>query len=416
MSCCKRLLYTAFDVVPAPKGASRHITHFTRALVAAGYEVTLLTAGDGLLPASGHYAGARIVRVDGRQGNFLERALAFGDAVYEHLRQHNGEYELVHFRDIWSGTAALEARRRFGFTYRTLFEANGLPSVELKYHYPALKDADLPARLRLQEQDVLRQVEAVVCVSAVTAIFLRSLGAAAGKIQVIHNGVDPADFPLVAGPAARPDDDQPRLVYSGTLAPWQGIDTLIQAMPGILIYFAGAQLHLVGPGKKWQRKRLIKLAAKLGLDDDVVIFHEPITADAVARHLAAASLCVAPLAYDDRNVSQGCCPIKLLEYAAVGRPILVSDLPVARELLAEGEARFFSPGDADDLARQAVELLLDRPAATEMGCRAANHVRREFTWQRSGEQLAALVRTLLNSGADRREPAAGLLRDLARIA
>ncbi|MGD8807286.1 MAG: glycosyltransferase family 4 protein [Chloroflexota bacterium] len=391
MSCCKRLLYTAFDVVPAPKGASRHITHFTRALVAAGYEVTLLTAGDGLLPASGHYAGARIVRVDGRQGNFLERALAFGDAVYEHLRQHNGEYELVHFRDIWSGTAALEARRRFGFTYRTLFEANGLPSVELKYHYPALKDADLPARLRLQEQDVLRQVEAVVCVSAVTAIFLRSLGAAAGKIQVIHNGVDPADFPLVAGPAARPDDDQPRLVYSGTLAPWQGIDTLIQAMP-------------------------IKLAAKLGLDDDVVIFHEPITADAVARHLAAASLCVAPLAYDDRNVSQGCCPIKLLEYAAVGRPILVSDLPVARELLAEGEARFFSPGDADDLARQAVELLLDRPAATEMGCRAANHVRREFTWQRSGEQLAALVRTLLNSRADRREPAAGLLRDLARIA
>jgi glycosyltransferase involved in cell wall biosynthesis len=378
-------------VVPAPKGASRHITHFTRALVAAGYEVTLLTAGDGLLPASGHYAGARIVRVDGRQGNFLERALAFGDAVYEHLRQHNGEYELVHFRDIWSGTAALEARRRFGFTYRTLFEANGLPSVELKYHYPALKDADLPARLRLQEQDVLRQVEAVVCVSAVTAIFLRSLGAAAGKIQVIHNGVDPADFPLVAGPAARPDDDQPRLVYSGTLAPWQGIDTLIQAMP-------------------------IKLAAKLGLDDDVVIFHEPITADAVARHLAAASLCVAPLAYDDRNVSQGCCPIKLLEYAAVGRPILVSDLPVARELLAEGEARFFSPGDADDLARQAVELLLDRPAATEMGCRAANHVRREFTWQRSGEQLAALVRTLLNSRADRREPAAGLLRDLARIA
>ena len=42
MSSSRRVLYTAFDVVPAPKGASRHITHFTCALVAAGYQVTLL--------------------------------------------------------------------------------------------------------------------------------------------------------------------------------------------------------------------------------------------------------------------------------------------------------------------------------------------------------------------------------------
>jgi glycosyltransferase involved in cell wall biosynthesis len=187
-------------------------------------------------------------------------------------------------------------------------------------------------------------------------------------------------------------------------------------MPGLLLYFADAQLHLVGPGKKWQRKRLLKLARKLGLDEDVVVFHEPISAAAVARHLADASLCVAPLAYDDRNVSQGCCPIKLLEYAAVGRPILVSDLPVARELLAEGEARFFAPGDADDLARQAVELLLNPRAAAEMGRRAANHVRCELTWGRSGEQLLSLYQALLNARADHTMPAAGPLRDRARTA
>jgi glycosyltransferase involved in cell wall biosynthesis len=255
-------------------------------------------------------------------------------------------------------------------------------------------------------------VEALVCVSAVTAIFLRSLGAPPANIRVIHNGVDPADFPLAPDkPVAGP----PRLVYAGTLAPWQGIDTLIRAMPGILIYFADAQLHLVGPGKKWQRKRLVKLAAKLGLEEDVVVFHEPITAGEVARHLAGATVCVAPLAYDDRNVSQGCCPIKLLEYAAVGRPILVSDLPVARELLAEGEARFFAPDEPGDLARQAVELLLNPRAAAKMGCRAANRVRREFTWQRSGQQLLALYRALLAPGGDRSRPAAGPLRDRLRI-
>ena len=109
-----RVLYTAFDLVPAPKGASRHITYFTRALVAAGYQVTLLTVGLADMPATGTFAGARVIRVCSEQENFMRRALRFGDAVWEHLRQHQGAYDLVHFRDIWSGAAALQARRRFG--------------------------------------------------------------------------------------------------------------------------------------------------------------------------------------------------------------------------------------------------------------------------------------------------------------
>ena len=127
-----RVLYAAFDVVPSPKGASRHITHFTRALVEAGNHVTLMTAGLTGMAAEERYAGARILRIGSEEPNFMRRALQFGDAVWEHLRDREGAYDLVHFRDIWSGRAALDARQAFGFGYRTLFEANGLPSVELK--------------------------------------------------------------------------------------------------------------------------------------------------------------------------------------------------------------------------------------------------------------------------------------------
>ena len=56
------VLYTAFDVVPSPKGASTHITHFTDGLVAAGYQVQLVTAGRPDLPGEGAYRGARIQR------------------------------------------------------------------------------------------------------------------------------------------------------------------------------------------------------------------------------------------------------------------------------------------------------------------------------------------------------------------
>ena len=157
-----KVLYTAFDVVPSPKGASRHITHFTQALAAAGYEVTLFTAGPADMPATEIYAGARIIRHRSEETNFLRRAHLFGDAVWEHLRDQMGAYDVVHFRDIWSGAAALKSRQQLGYSYRTLFEVNGLPSVELKYHYPALRDSDLPRKLKAQEQVILGGAETII--------------------------------------------------------------------------------------------------------------------------------------------------------------------------------------------------------------------------------------------------------------
>ena len=383
-----KIRYTAFDLVPSPKGASRHIEAFSRALAAAGHEVTLLTVGLADRPAEETWAGARLLRAPLPEGNFLRRALHFGDAVWEHLRQQQAKegYDIVHFRDIWSGDAALAARRRFGYGYRTLFEANGLPSVELKYHYPTLADSDLPARLRAQERAILAAVEAVVCVSAVTAIFVQSLGASPEKVTVIPNGVDPALFRRAEGPPARP----PRLVYTGTLAAWQGVSTALEAMPFVLAAFPEATLHLVGPSKRRHQKGLVKLAAKLGLGEESVRFVGPVEPGETPARLQAASVCLAPLPYNDRNVTQGCCPIKVLEYAAVGRPIVAADLPVVRELLTEDAARFFRPGDAADLARQVIHLLSHPDEAQAMARRAADRVRGAFTWQRAGERLAAV--------------------------
>jgi glycosyltransferase involved in cell wall biosynthesis len=398
-----KVLYTAFDVVPSPKGASRHITHFTQALVAGGYEVTVFTAGLAHMPTTGTFAGARIIRHTNQEDNFLRRALCFGDAVWEHLRAQEGAYDIIHFRDIWSGAAAVEARGRFGYPYRTLFEVNGLPSVELKYHYPALRESPvgqgtgLPQRLKAQEQALLRQVDAIVCVSCVTAIYLQSLGASSRLLAIIPNGVDPACFRPANGLAVQP----PRLVYVGTLATWQGVSTLIEAMPTILAAFPEAELHLIGPAKSRQQKGLLKLVSKLGLTEQEVRFLGPVSPEEIPEYLKAASVCLTPLPYNDRNVAQGCCPIKLLEYAAAARPIVASDLPVIRELLGEGEVLFFQPGDAADLARRTIYLLSHPAEAQAMGVRAAQRVSQAFTWERAGELLLGVYSNLVRMATPR---------------
>ncbi len=382
-----RVLYAAFDVVPSPKGASRHITAFARALSAAGHDVTLFTVGLADMPAVGRYADARIIRHHSADPNFLRRATLFGEAVWKHLRDE--EYDLVHFRDIWSGMAAMRLREQEGRTYRTLFEVNGLPSVELKYHYPALRESELPSRLRLQERQLLAGADAVVCVSRVTAIYLRSIGAAQERLSVIPNGIDPSLFAPHRGKV-----ETARLVYVGTLTEWQGVATLIAAMPEVLAARPDAELQLIGPAKSRYRKALNKLATRLGLDEETVRFLDPVPPELVNDYLQKATVCIAPLTYNDRNVTQGCCPIKVLEYAAAGRPIVAADLPVVRELLNDDEALFFCPGDADDLAHKILGLLSAPHEAGEMGQRASRRVRAEFTWDRAGQRLLTVYAKL----------------------
>jgi glycosyltransferase involved in cell wall biosynthesis len=132
---------------------------------------------------------------------------------------------------------------------------------------------------------------------------------------------------------------------------------------------------------------LRKLARKLGIEDALEIT-EPVPHHAVAGIMHSAAVCVAPLALNDRNVVQGCCPIKVLEYMAAGKPIVAANLPVVRELVREDiDGLLFFPGDPADLARQVLGLLDDPAQAGRMGERAARRVRERFTWHASVKKL-----------------------------
>lgn len=385
-----RVLYTAFDVVPSPKGASTHITHFVAGLTHAGYPVTVITAGCDSLPGRESYHGASLWRApDDGSGNYLQRGLAFGDFVLAHVR--NGPpYAVAHFRSIWCGFPLAEARRRHG--YRLLYEVNGLPSIEMAYHYPGLNGSALLDKLREREIATLNLADAVICPSHVTCAYLASLGVPAGRITVIPNGVDCTAFR--AEPLPAPEDGVPTILYIGTLADWQGLGTLIDAMPRLLAQ-RPARLHILGHGRKRQRKALARQIRKLGVEDSVVV-GAPVPHDRVPAAVVNAAVCVAPLGYNERNVVQGCCPIKVLEYMACGRPVVAANLPVVRELVRpDRDALLFTPDDPADLARCLGAVLDDSALAARLGASAAAHVRAHFTWQAAQQQLLAVYRERL---------------------
>lgn len=383
------ILYTAFDIVPSPKGASAHILHNLRGLVNRGHAVHLITPNDGLLPPEDTIEGAQVTRIpQDLSQNFLARAVHFGRSVMAHLALNPG-YDVVHFRNIWDGFHIAQNKKKFG--YKTLFEVNGLPSIELKYHYPGM-DAGLLSKIKEQEIATLHLADAVICPSNVTRDYIASLGLDRKRVTVIPNGVSPSDFAFTPLPVR--DGRVPILLYVGTLADWQGLDIVIKALPKIL-ESQPVKLHIVGRGRSRQRKALAKQIRKLGLEEHVVV--QP----AVPHHeipslIAGADICVAPLALNDRNVTQGACPIKILEYMAAGRPLLASNMPIVRELVREDvDGLLFSPNDPEDLARQAVQLLKDMELSQRLAESAAAHVREKFTWHESQKKFGKVVEKLL---------------------
>jgi glycosyltransferase involved in cell wall biosynthesis len=400
----KRILYSAFDLVPSPKGAGTHITYFVRGLVKAGFDVTLITAGDPALPEQSDYHGATLLRARaGADLNFLKRAIAFGEYTLNHVQQAT-PFDLAHFRSIWSGFPLAQAKGRY--RHKLLYEVNGLPSIEMKYHYPALAGEPVLDKLKEQEIATLHLADAIICPSKVTAVYIASLGVPPEKVTVIPNGIDtalfqpngnipdtaPAETPSMFSPFISPP--LPTLLYIGTLADWQGLGTLINALPGVLEQQA-VRLRLVGLGRKRQRKLLQKRVLKMGLEPFISI--EPaIPHDHIPALIAQADVCLAPLSYNDRNVTQGCCPLKILEYMGCGKAIVASNLPVVRELVLDGrEALLFAPDDPDDLARKILTVLNDSMLARQLGANAQTRAHTEFTWQGAQARLLAVYESLL---------------------
>lgn len=392
-----RVLYTAFDVVPSPKGASVHITHFVRGLIGAGHTVHLITPGDDILPTEDTYEGATIWRIppspSADNTNFLARAVAFGQAVMEHVAS-SPPYDVVHYRSIWSGLHLAQAKTRYG--YKTLFEVNGLPGIELKYHYPEVRNTDVFMKIREQERATLALSDVIVCPSEVTRAYLVSLGVPVERITVIRNGFNPDLFQATPLPTLSTDADGryiPTIIYIGTLADWQGLDLVVAAVHKLLEHMP-VRLRIVGRGRKRQRKLLAKRIRKFGLEEHVCI--EPaIPHQQIPTIVADADVCVAPLAVNDRNLLQGCCPIKILEYMGAGRPIVASNMPVVRELMREDvDGLLFTPGDMEHLAYQLQRVLTDRALAQRLAHSAAEHVHALFTWQHAEEHIAAVYAQL----------------------
>ncbi|MGQ9658218.1 MAG: glycosyltransferase family 4 protein [Fimbriimonadales bacterium] len=337
-------------VRPSSSGMLRHVQGLIKYLPEFGYAPTL-TGPDFIRDRAGIFADSRAVRT---------------------LRQYAEEFPFVHCHGVRAGwVCAWAFRDRYPWLWTV--------------HHLLLSKSAL---VRALWQWIAKFPRTITAVSEQVKAGLMRGGVPERRIVVVPGGIDLERFDKLPRREAMREQffvpaDRPILLCVGRFVRHKGFDIAIQAMERIWECLPDADLWLAGDGP--DNTRLVKLTAACRRPHHVRFFGYW---SAVEELYAAADVLLAPA----RDAGLG---LSAMEAIACGLPVVATDIPAMRRLIAhERTGLLVPPEDPDALANAALRLLNDRALAQQLAQNALQSAT-QFHIRNTVEQTAPLYRALL---------------------
>lgn len=348
----RELWYLALELPTAGHAAHTHITGIVTGLSARGWKVTLWHP-----PPRGRRRGParRLLDSASTQARLIRRRDR-PDVVY--VRGHFASLPTV----IWA-----KLRR-----VPVVIEVNG-PATDVLSSWPGAR-----AVLPLIRASSMLQLRLSTLAIAVTAELCESSRAAGAKrCHVVPNG---ADVNLFAPSATTAHMLPPAFAsFTGTLATWQGINSLLEAMD-CPTWPPGISLVVIGDGVLTELVR-----AKAGVDSRVAYLGRLAPRD--VGGIVAKSLCAIAPTSARLRARTGVVPLKLFEAMACGVPVIVSDLPGQADIVSQYGCGLVVPSDDPSAIASAVATLAgDIEQARLMGERGRAAAVAEFSWDAAADR------------------------------
>lgn len=240
--------------------------------------------------------------------------------------------------------------------------------------------------IALQEQLACRFADHVITVTEAWRQVLVARGVPPAKCSVVLNLADPRYFrPL---PSIRRARTGLHLIYHGTFTARYGLDLLLRAVASARD-LPGLRLTLHGVGDAGDA--LKALAAELGVNDRVVFDEHFVPVRELPDLLRAADVGVVP--YRTDILTDMILPTKLLEYAALGMPVLAARTTAMHSYFDDSMVEFFNPEDVADLAKHIRLLYHNRVRVRELGENILKFNRR-YHWASQAESYVQLIEGL----------------------
>lgn len=219
---------------------------------------------------------------------------------------------------------------------------------------------------------LLNRADAVATVSATTRRLMQEHRLTSKPIVIVGNAPDASLVEPVqtrAAPAAR------ELLYMGSFMPYKNVETLARALHGL----PGYRLHLLSRITPADRDRLLALAPEDGL-----VIHDGTSEEDYLALLETATALVTT------SLDEGF-GLPLVEAMALGTPVVVSDIPIFREI--GGAAALYAPATDASAVASAIRTLED-PVEWLARSEASRRQAAQFSWDRSADALLATLEGL----------------------
>lgn len=310
-------------------------------------------------------------------GGVLKGVVAFWKGVRfaEVVREREISHVHAHFISH-SATTAWVISELTGVPFSITAHANDL------YVRPALLD------------EKLREAAFIATISDYNREFIRTRCNDAGRVELVHCGVDTELF------AFRERESYRRLMCVARLESTKGQVDLLRAFAHARRDEPELTLDLIGDGA--DRTRLERLCEELELGASVR-FHGALRTDQVRAALEEADVFVLPSVRHPSGRMDGI-PVALMEAMASGLAVVATRLSGIPELVIDGETGLLvTPESPNELAAAISRLVHDPELASRLARAGRERVRDQFDLRTEGNRLAVLFDATIAARRSREE-------------
>jgi len=375
------------------------VRRYAEALVARGDEVEVVALGRPNQDVEEMIRGVRVFRIQRRERNergkfsyFIKLMLFFfRSALFLSWRHVRNPYQLIHAHSVpdFEVFAALLPKLT---GCKVILDIHDIVPEFYASKFRVSKHSFMFKALLTTERIAARFVDHVIVANHIWRETLVARSVADERCTVVLNWPDPTIFYRRGRVRA---DGRFVMIYPGTLNHHQGVDIAIRALALIRDIAPSAELHIYGEGS--DRANLAQLVVELSLQGRVVL-HKPVPLIEVPRLIENADLGIVPKRKD--CFANEAFSTKVLEFMAMGIPVIVSDTKIDRYYFDESLLKFFQGQDEKDLAKCMLELIRNPELRELLAANALKHVTNNG-WDTKKTEYLELIDRLVRDGHGR---------------
>ena len=213
------------------------------------------------------------------------------------------------------------------------------------------------------------------------------------KIGIWTSGVSLETFKKHTQPHIT-DNNSFIIIHHGTYSPTRGIEELIQSIKELDESIRkNITLRLVGiPKEKIQE--LTRLSETLQIKPNVEII-PPVEIEKIPAYIQSADIGVIPLPPENEwwKVSV---PLKTLEYLAMGKPIIVTDIPFHKKIFNECPCGvIIQSGKPQDISKAISYLYGQKNELENIGEMGRKLIETSYTWDAKAQEIEYFIEEIL---------------------